>query len=368
MSSNAIHDPSSSAPLAAQASAISAPAVAPRAISPIALSLVGTVAIVALIGSGMLWQRLSSIQEQLARQSAESNTQAIEARTLARDAQDLARDSVARISVMEARVGEVTLQRSQLEELIQSLSRTRDETLAVDIDSTIRIAQQQSQLTGSLEPLVAALRSSAQRIERTAQPRLTPVQRAIERDLEGLSRLAVTDTAALLAQLDDLSRSIDDLRLLNAVAKPSAGQHNHSSTTLPAPAAALAPTEWAWWQAWGKRSWTVVREEIYDLVRVSRIDQPDAVLLSPEQGFFLRENLKITLLNARLGVLARQFDAARADLAAAGNALGKYFDPSSLRTQHAQALLGQIQSHLKNNEPPFLDETLAALATAAAGR
>ncbi|MCT9809768.1 uroporphyrinogen-III C-methyltransferase [Acidovorax sp. Be4] len=374
MSSDAVHDQSSPAPHSAQAFAApttAAAVAATRTSSPVVLYLVGAVAVVALVGSGMLWQRLSSIQEQLARQSADSGTQAIEARTMARDAQDVARDSAARISVMEARVGEVALQRTQLEELIQGMSRTRDETLVVDIDAAIRMAQQQALLTGSPEPLVAALRSAAQRIERTAQPRLTPVQHAIERDLEGLSRLAVTDTAGLLTRLDDLLRSVDDLRLLNAVATPGAWKNNRASAApqpSPEPDAALSPTDWAWWQAWGARGWDVVREEAYDLVRVSRIDQPEAVLLSPDQGFFLRENLKLTLLNARLGVLARQFDAARADLTTASNAIGKYFDPASRRTQQAQAQLLQIQSHLKNNEPPSLDETLAALATAAAGR
>lgn len=365
MSTEAVHDQPTSGPHAAQG--LAAPAARPS--SPLALYLLGTVAVVALVGSGMLWQRMSSIQEQLARQSADSGTQAIEARTMARDAQDLARDSAARISVMEARVGEVALQRSQLEELVQSLSRTRDDTLIVDIDTAIRMAQQQSQLTGSLDPLVATLRSASQRIERTAQARLTPVQRAIERDLESISRLAVTDTAGLLARLDDLSRGVDDLPLTNAVAKPSAVG---GGAPAPAPATpkdpALSAADWAWWQAWGARAWNVVRAEIYDLVRVSRIDQPEAVLLSPDQGFFLRENLKLTLLNARLGVLARQYDAARNDLVSASVAMGKYFDPASRRTRNAQALLEQLQLHLKSNEQPSLDETLAALATAAAGR
>jgi len=365
MSTEAVHDQSAPVPHAAQG--LAAPTARPG--SQLALYLLGTVAVVALVGSGMLWQRMSSIQEQLARQSADSGTQAIEARTMARDAQDLARDSAARISVMEARVGEVALQRSQLEELVQSLSRTRDDTLIVDIDTAIRMAQQQAQLTGSLEPLVATLRSAGQRIERAAQPRLTPVQRAIERDLETISRLAVTDTAGLLARLDDLSRGVDDLPLTNAVAKPSAVR---GGTPAPTPAQAqdpaLSPSDWAWWQDWGTRGWKVVRAEIYDLVRVSRIDQPEAVLLSPDQGFFLRENLKLTLLNARLGVLARQYDAARNDLVAASMAMGKYFDPASRRTRNAQALLEQIQLHLKSNEQPSLDETLAALTTAAAGR
>ena len=37
-----------------------------------------------------------------------------------------------------------------------------------------------------------------------------------------------------------------------------------------------------------------------------RIDQPEAMLLAPDQAFFLRENLKLRLLNARLALLARR--------------------------------------------------------------
>jgi len=176
-------------------------------------------AVAALVSSVLLWQKLGGIQEQLARQSADSSTQAVEARTLARQAEELARDASTRLSVLEARVNESALQRSQLEELMQSLSRSRDENLVVDIDAAIRLAQQQAQLTGSLEPLVAALKSAQQRIERAAQPRLAPIQRAITRDLDRLARANVTDTAGLLARLDELVRLVDDLPVHNEVAR-----------------------------------------------------------------------------------------------------------------------------------------------------
>jgi uroporphyrin-3 C-methyltransferase len=103
-------------------------------------------------------------------------------------------------------------------------------------------------------------------------------------------------------------------------------------------------------------------------VRVSRIDQPEAALLAPEQAFFLRENLKLKLLNVRLSLLARQNDAARADVLAAPSALYKYFDPASRRTQAVATQLQQVQAQLRTSELPRIDETLAALATAAAGK
>ncbi len=344
-----------------------APVATPRR-TGVGTYLLGAVALAALVSSGLLWQKLNTIQEQLARQSADAGAQAVEARTMARQAEELVRDTAARLSVTEARVGEVALQRSQLEELMQSLSRSRDENLVVDIESAIRLAQQQAQLTGSLEPLVATLKSANQRIERAAQPRLAPVQRAIGRDLDRLTRATVTDTAGLLVRLDDLVRQVDELPVQNAVAQAAATRRLAAATPGPANAGAAPQGDQAWWQATLQRSWEVVRDEARNLVRVSRIDQPEAILLAPEQTFFLRENLKLKLLNARLGVLARQFESARADLTAATAALNKYFDPASRRTQAAAALLQTAQASMKAAEQPRLDETLSALATAAAGR
>ena len=335
------------------------------------LGVASAVAVVALVSSVLLWQKISTIQEQLARQSADAGEQSIEARTVARQAQEQVTEAVARLSVAEARLGDVALQRSQIEDLVQSLSRTRDENLVVDLEAALRMAQQQAQLTGSMQPLVAALHSAQQRIERAAQPHLAPVQRAIEQDLLHLTQASVTDTAGLLARLDDLVRQVDDLPVLNAVAQAAETQRMKAlmraqAASGGAGAGAAPPSGSAWWQSALQTSWEVVRDEARSLVRVSRIDQPEAVLLAPEQTFFLRENLKLKLLNARLGVLARQFEAARSDLAGATTALNKYFDPASRRTQNAATLLQQAQVHMKDAELPRLDETLAALATAAA--
>ena len=338
------------------------------------LGVASAVAVVALVSSVLLWQKISTIQEQLARQSADAGEQSIEARTVARQAQEQVTEAVARLSVAEARLGDVALQRSQIEDLVQSLSRTRDENLVVDLEAALRMAQQQAQLTGSMQPLVAALHSAQQRIERAAQPHLAPVQRAIEQDLLHLTQASVTDTAGLLARLDDLVRQVDDLPVLNAVAQEAETRRmnalmraeSNSAAAGAGAASSAGGASPAWWQSALQNSWEVVRDEARSLVRVSRIDQPEAVLLAPEQTFFLRENLKLKLLNARLGVLARQFEAARSDLAGATTALNKYFDPASRRTQNAATLLQQAQVHMKDAELPRLDETLAALATAAA--
>ena len=316
---------------------------------------VGAVSLIALLSSALLWQKLSSIQELLARQSADAGAQSVEARAIAKQAQELARESAARVAVFDARLNESVLQRTQLEELMQSLSRSRDENLVVDIESAIRLSQQQAQLTGSVEPLLAALKSAEQRVARAAQPRLTPLQRALARDIERIKSAALSDTPGLLVKLDELVHLADELVLANAMA-PTNG-----TASIKRPSTEAAPL---WWQ----RGLQVVRDEARRLLRVSRIEQPEAALLSPEQSFFLRENFKLKLLNARLGLLARQLESSRADLAAAAMSLNKYFDATSRKTQTANSLLQQVQGQMKTLQLPRADETLAALATAAAGR
>lgn len=321
------------------------------------LFLVVAVAGAALIVSVMLWQKLSRIQEQLARQSADTGLQALEAKTWAKQAQETVQDSAARISLMEARVAEVALQRTQLEDLMQSLSRSRDDNLVVDIDSALRIAQQQAQMTGNAEPLLVALQSAQKRIQRAAQPRLTPVSRAIEKDLERLNNLPAFDLPGLLVKLDEGVTLVDGLSLANEA------QVSQNQMRLQAEAAGeqVPPT---WWMA----SLTRMGEEIKNLLRVSRIDTPEAALMSPEQAFFVRENLKLKLLNARLGLLARQKDGVRADLGSAAVLVRRYADLQTRRTAQLLQLLEQTSEQVRTSDVPRIEGSLAALNIAAAGR
>jgi len=351
-------------PAAENAQAIALPAPTPDT-PPFAsqrmLLAVAVLAVAGIAGGVLVWQKLNGIQQQLARQSADAGAQAGEARSTAKQAQELAMQTAARQAVAEAKLAEVALQRSQLEELMQSLSRSRDENLVVDIDSAVRLAQQQSQLTGSIEPLLAALKSADLRVTRAAQPRLAQLQRAIARDVARIKATALSDTPSLLVKLDELVTLADELPIANAVG--TAG----TALAAKAPESSKRRADesvLSWWARVGQ----LVQAELRGLVRVSRIEDPDAALLTPEQSFFLRENLKLRLLNARLGLLSRQIESARGDLGTAALAMNRYFDPGSRKTQTTLALLQQVQGQMRALDIPRVDETLAALSTAAAGR
>ena len=375
--------PSATAPAAASTGSPETPVVAaelPLAVwrsRPWALGVL-LLAVLASVGALLSWQKINHIQEELARRSTDTGAQAMEARTLARQSQEATRELSARLLATETRLNEVSLQRTQLEELMTSLSRSRDDNLVIDLEAGLRLAQQQALLTGSAEPLLAALKSAELRLVRAAQPRLSPVQRAMAKDGERIRSALLTDVPALLVKLDELVRLIDDLPMANQlpgdspVAAPTAADTVKAAAGKPANAAPNA----SFWSSlntqalkdWSARTLQGLRAEAASLLRVSRIDQPEAALLAPEQSYFLRENIKLKLLNARLALLSRQTDAARSDLAGVQTGLQRYFDGSSRKTQAAISALQQVQAQLRSGELPRLTETLAALATAAAGR
>jgi uroporphyrin-3 C-methyltransferase len=325
---------------------------------------------VSMLASVSLWVKLSGIQEALARQSADATAAAVEGRTLAKSAQDTVREMATRQALLETRLQEVALQRGQLEDLIQSLSRSQNDNLLVDVDSALRLAQQQANLTGSLEPLLAALKSAEQRAQRAAQPRLSPLLRALAKDMERVKSANVADTPSLLIKLDELVRLVDELPLANAVATVASSSKVGSATLATRPLKASEVEQnnvnfglMASWPHWLRQIASAVRNEARSLVRVSRIDTPEAALLSPEQSFFARENMKLKLLNARLALLSRQFDITRNDLTSASSLAARYFDGNARTMQQANSLLAQLQSQLKTAAQPRIDDTLAALAT-----
>ena len=332
---------------------------------------------------GLAWntqQRLKLAELEIVKRQEDSGTQAAEARLLARQSESAARETAAKVALLEARVAETSLQRSQLEELIQSLSRSRDENVLSDVDAALRLALQQSAITGSAEPLLSALRQADERLARYQQPRMDRVRRAVLQDLDRVKAAGTVDVQSLAIRIDETVRAIDDLPLLAAIDRRGAKRETASrvagerasdagSSAPPATgASAVGGPGPQWLDARLRSMLHQVWAEVRDLVRVTRVDEPEAALLAPEQAFFLRENLKLRLLNARLALLSRQFDTVQADLRDAQGSLDRYFDKGSRRVELAREQLRQVAQQARQVTVPRPDATLAALATAVAGR
>ena len=90
------------------------------------LGVVALVAAAGAIGSGMLWQKLGHVQEQLARQTADSGAQAGEARSTAKQAQELAIETAAKIAVLDARIKEISELKTRRQQLLERMKIIQD--------------------------------------------------------------------------------------------------------------------------------------------------------------------------------------------------------------------------------------------------
>ena len=331
------------------------------------------------------WQagkRVQSLEKELVRRQQDSQGQATEARVLAKQAEELSREAAARATLLETRLTGIALQRSQVEDLIKNLSLSRDENLVFDIESSLRVATQQAALTGSAEPLIVAMQSAEERLARAKQPRLDNIRRALAKDLDRARATRVADINTLAIRLDEAARLVDEVPLLNqpdtgptgpTAPRASTSAKDRSAAANKAAAvasAASAPEAETGWRSallgWGKDAAQTVWAETRGLIRLTRIAQPEAMLLAPDQAFFLRENIKLRLLNARLALMSRQPAQAAADLRQIERLLPRYFDAQSRKTQLLQSMVTDAIAQSQQTQVPRPDDTLAALATVAA--
>ena len=94
---------------------------------------------------------------------------------------------------------------------------------------------------------------------------------------------------------------------------------------------------------------------------VRQVNTPDPPLLPPTQAYFLRENLRLRLLNARLSLLMRDEAGYREDMRAAQAWVRRYFDTRSKQTADALAQLKTLSSALLSFEMPSISESLEAV-------
>jgi len=334
------------------------------------------------------WQaskRVQSLEKELVRRQQDSQGQATEARVLAKQAEELSREAAARATLLETRLTEIALQRSQVEDLIKNLSLSRDENLVFDIESSLRVATQQAALTGSAEPLIVAMQSADERLARAKQPRLDNIRRALAKDLDRARATRVADINTLAIRLDEAARLVDEVPLLTqpdtgptGPTAPRTSPPTKDRNTAPNKGTAAASTasspeaeaDTGGWRStvlgWGKGAAEAVWTETRSLIRITRIAQPEAMLIAPDQAFFLRENVKLRLLNARLALMSRQPAQAAADLRLIERVLPRYFDAQSRKTQLLQSMVTEAIAQSQLTQVPRPDDTLAALATIAA--
>jgi len=323
-------------------------AAVPRTSRTVLLALIAVVLATGV--AGLSWldarHRIDATQEELARRLREIESDAREARVVSRQAQEALRDSQGRIAQLEARLAESQSQQLALEALYQDLSRNRDEWQLAEIEQVLAIASQQLQLARNVRAALLALQLAEARLSRADRPQFAPIRRALARDIERLKATPAIDFAAVTGRIDNLIGGIDSLPLAF-----------EERTERQPPPKEPAGAERGFLARLAGEVWN----ELSQLVVVRKMGAAEPPLLPPSQAYFVRENLRLRLLNARASLLARDEAGYREDLRASLAWVQRYFDGRSKHTADAVAQLKQLSAVSITFEMPTISESLDAV-------
>jgi uroporphyrin-3 C-methyltransferase len=292
--------------------------------------------------------QVSSLQQELARRLADGDSVAKEGRALARQSQEALAALQGKVGVLEAKLAETQSQAVALEAMYQELSSSRDERLLAEVEQAVVLAMQQLQFAGNVEAALIALQGADARLARSVQPQFLPARKLIARDIERLKGTPGANISGLSLKIESVVAAVDSL--------PLAYEQRPRAETAK-PAAAAKPVSIDYWRQLGADLWREFRQ----LVRIERIDQGDPALLAPNQSFFLRENLKLRLLNARLALLQRDGKVFHEEIRQSREQLDRYFDSRAKPVQAAQSTLKVLATTDVSFDLPGLAETLTAL-------
>ena len=333
-----------------------APAVAPVApaapapaapherihVLPIVAMLVATLALAAAAWS---WsdsrERIRDLKTELGRRLAESGKEVSESRLLARNADDAMRQASEKVAHIESQIVSSQQQQQALEALYKDLAQGRDQWTLAEIEQVLLTAAQQVQLAGNVKAAIIALEGADTRLQRLDKPQFTALRRAIAADLASLRAVPSLDEVGASARIEALVANLARWPLASA----------QGSEAMPSPRASGRHI--------GQELWT----ELKHLVQLRRVEGNEAVLLPPDQAYFLRENLRLRLLSARLALLSQDQSAFQADLRAALDMLTRYFNTRDAGVAAAIKEIKRLSGLQIVTKLPGIDASLAALDT-----
>ncbi|MBX3679653.1 uroporphyrinogen-III C-methyltransferase [Cognatazoarcus halotolerans] len=295
-------------------------------------------------------ERIGELRQELAQRLGDGDATARQARAEARLATESITELQVRLAKIEAQVSESQGQQAALEALYQSLSRNREEQVLAEVEQAVVLASQQLQLAGNTEAALTALQGAEARLGQLDAGPLVALRKALGNDIERLKMSSQVDISGLSVKLDLMIARIDDLGLAFT------GEAQATPVERPEPNTSNRFVEMA--LQFGKELWVELRQ----LIRVERLDTADPALLSPAQSVFLRENLRLRLLSARLALLGRDSVSYKSDIGQSIKWLQRYFDLRSEPVQRTIEELGQLENvELASGRMPSLGDTLAVL-------
>ncbi|MDR2209038.1 MAG: uroporphyrinogen-III C-methyltransferase [Azoarcus sp.] len=271
-----------------------------------------------------LWQAYdwraqnADLREEVAKRLQENDNAIIESRALAKREHENLNTVLGKVGALEGQINKSEGHARALETLYEQFARSQEDQIVAEVRQAVDFADQQLRYAGNIETALIALRGAQNRLEQNDHGQFSGLRQALGTDIEKLSRQGTLDMPGTAQRLEHVLEKIDEL--------PPAYSSEISTEKSVSESGENGEGVSGFFSRLADGMWT----ELRSLVRFERLDEnAEPVLLAPEQSAFLRENVKIRLLTARLAMLARDGHSYHADLEKARSWIERFFDMSN---------------------------------------
>lgn len=371
--------PSKRTPSAAPEGQASTKQGARSPLAPLAL----VVALAALGLSGALWMQHRDLQEshaQLVSQLAATESAGRQADTRVQELSGRLQANDARIGALDSEIEAASAVIRDLDEAFRTMTdRGSDIVLLNDVDHLATIAQQQLELGGNVRNAIVAMESAQAQLARANRPALASLMQTVNGDLDRLRAASTIDVAAFSRQMEQLAILVTEAPLIvpdDSGQSARSGNDSSPDSAEPAtpreqPAPTVPPaseTDAPWWEQawdtsreWSRDAWDSLRDDLGRFIDVRRVDDANALLMSPDQAARFRENLRTRIMTAQLALMMRQPEVWKTETAAIVQAIETRYDQSSPMVRKALRMAQGLADASIDEPLPTVNNTLQAL-------
>jgi uroporphyrin-3 C-methyltransferase len=238
--------------------------------------------------------------------------------------------------------------RSLVSNLHERVGRSGNQWLVAEAGYLLNLAEHRLRLAADPATARTALALADERLHATGDAGWSGVREQIARDLTRLDTLAQPDITGLWSRLGALLDQVPNLKLREGARGIARSEP---------PKVSLTPSS-------EERTWRTLLSDLWagikDSVRIRRHDEPVAALLPPEQEYFLFENLRLRLEQARLALVQGRSEIYRQALAEARDWLARHFAAEDAVTRALDQALAELAASPVRAELPDISPSLSA--------
>ena len=223
----------------------------------------------------------------------------------------------------------------------------RQDWLLAEAEYLLRLANQRLQLERDWDGAISMLTAADNVLLETRNPRMNMVRSEIARELLALRAVPAIDNVGAIARLQAMQEQVTSLPWMpeKLILDPVTEQ----------PVETLDKQEW-YWQLWNN-----ISDSISRMVRITERDAPIAAPLTPDQQYYLQQNMNLMLEQAQVALLREQAELYQSSLKRVSDWLDQYLVIEDERTRAARAALTELQNWDVNPAVPDISESLIQL-------